>query len=91
MQAGEKPVQYIVNLPKFTGRNVPISEIARATGKDASYIRFGLQKGYLNFGSAFKMEGSNEFSYFCSDKRVFEETGYFRDISSKADGDEKCE
>ena len=28
-------VQYKVDLPAFTGRNVPIKEIAQAMGKDA--------------------------------------------------------
>ena len=32
-----------IELPKFTGRNVKISEIAKATGKDPNYIRIGLQ------------------------------------------------
>ena len=34
-----KTDKYYVELPPFTGRNVPISEIAKATGKDAQYIR----------------------------------------------------
>ena len=36
-----------VELPRFTGRNVKISEIAKATGKDPNYIRVGLQRGIL--------------------------------------------
>jgi hypothetical protein len=31
-----------IKLPNFTGRNVKISEIAKATGKDPNYIRIGL-------------------------------------------------
>lgn len=58
-----------VELPKFTGRNVKISEIAKATGKDPNYIRVGLQQGFLKFGIAMKMEGSSEYSYFCPDKK----------------------
>ena len=27
------------------------------------------------------MDGSTEYSYFCPDKKVWEETGYFRDVS----------
>lgn len=46
-----------VELPKFTGRNVKISEIAKATGKDPNYIRIGLQQEILKFGTAIKMEG----------------------------------
>ena len=34
-------VIYKVDLPAFTGRNVPIKEIASAIGKDAQYVRLG--------------------------------------------------
>ena len=40
--------KYYVELPSFTGRNVPISKIAKATGKDAQYIRIGLQQWVVN-------------------------------------------
>lgn len=52
-----------VELPEFTGRNVKISEIAKATGKDPNYTRVGLQQGFLKFGTAFKFEGSTEYNY----------------------------
>lgn len=38
-----------VELPPFTGRNVPITEIAAAMHKDAQYVRVGLQKGISAF------------------------------------------
>ena len=65
-------------MPDFTGRNVPITEIAKAIGKDAQYVRVGLQKGILKFGTAMKLETSNEYNYYCPDRKVWEETGYFR-------------
>ena len=65
--------------PSFTGRNVPIAEIAHATGKNPQFIRVGLQRGILNFGYAFKNDGSSEFTYYCPDKQVWEATGYFND------------
>ena len=65
-------------LPPFTGRNVPVTEIARAIGKDAQYIRLGLQKGILTFGYAMKLGTSSEYNYYCPDRKVWEETGYFR-------------
>ncbi|MEE0967708.1 MAG: hypothetical protein U0L85_11785 [Bacilli bacterium] len=67
-----------LNHPQFTGRNVPIGELATVIGKDAQFIRIGLQKGILNFGYALKKENSREFNYYCPDKKVWEETGYFR-------------
>lgn len=73
-------VQYKVDLPAFTGRNVPIKEIANAIGKDAQYVRVGIQQGVLKFGVAIKLEGSNEYNYYCPDKKVWEETGYFKEI-----------
>ena len=68
-----------VKLPPFTGRNVPISEIARAIGKDAQYVRVGLQLGILKFGYALKLENSSEYNYYCPDRKVWEETGYFNE------------
>lgn len=73
-------VQYKVDLPAFTGRNVPIKEIANAIGKDAQYVRVGIQQGVLKFGVVIKLEGSNEYNYYCPDKKVWEETGYFKEI-----------
>ena len=70
-------VIYKVDLPAFTGRNVPIKEIASAIGKDAQYVRLGLQQGILKFGTEIKVVSSNEFRYYCPDKRVWEEQGYF--------------
>ena len=72
-------VIYKVDLPAFTGRNVQIKEIANAIGKDAQYVRLGLQQGILKFGTAIKVGDSTEYSYYCPDKRVWEETGYFNE------------
>lgn len=72
---GEK---YFVELPPFTGRNVPVTEIAKAMGKDAQYVRVGLQKGILKFGVAVRLENSSEYNYYCPDRKVWEEIGYFR-------------
>ncbi|MFR4429318.1 MAG: hypothetical protein ACLT4D_08125 [Blautia faecis] len=55
--------RYYVELPPFTGRNVPVGEIAKAIGKDAVYPH-GLQKGIFSFGYAIKLENSSEYNYF---------------------------
>ena len=60
-----------VELPPFTGRNVPITEIAAAMHKDAQYVRIGLQQGILKFGYAIKLENSNEYNYYCPDRKVW--------------------
>lgn len=72
-----------VELPPFTGRNVPIKEIASAIGKDPHYIRLAIQAGVLKFGVAMKMKNSNEYSYYCPDRKVWEETGYFRNVAKE--------
>lgn len=64
--------------PEFTGRNVPVSEIARAIGKSPQFVRVGLQQGILKFGSAIRIGDSRVYTYYCPDKRVWEETGYYR-------------
>ena len=69
-----------IELPEFTGRNVSILELSKAIGKDAQFIRIGLQKGILTFGFALKKDNSSEFNYYCPDKKVWEETGYFRGV-----------
>ena len=76
-----------IESPNFTGRNVPVTEIAKAIGKDAQYVRIGLQKGILTFGYAIKLENSSEYNYYCPDKKVWEETGYFNEKrAAKPDG-----
>ena len=77
-----------VELPPFTGRNVPITEIAKAIGKDSHYVSIGQQQGILKFGVAIKIGNSNEFSYYCPDRKVWEETGYFNEEIKK--GKEKA-
>ena len=49
-------------------------------GKDAQYVRVDIQQGVLKFGVAIKIEDSNEYNYYCSDKKVWGETGYFRSV-----------
>lgn len=71
---------YHIDLPEFTGRNVPITEIAKATGKNPQYFRYGLQNGIFNFGYAIKSTDSSEYNYYCTDRKVWEELGYFREV-----------
>lgn len=67
--------------PNFTGRNVPIGEIAKASGKEPQFIRIGLQKGILKFGFAMRKDNSSEYNYYCPDKLVWEQLGYFREVT----------
>lgn len=60
----------------FTGGNVPIAVVARIMKKDKQFIRIGLQEQWLPIGVAYKMEGSSEYSYYISPKKLYEYTGY---------------
>lgn len=68
-----------VQTPKFTGRNVPIEEIALGTGKSSSFLRLALKQGVMHFGYAIRKENAHNYSYYCPDKLVWEELGYFNE------------
>ena len=50
-----------------------VAEAASIMGVSRDYIRVGLQRGLLPFGTAVKM--SNRYTYFISSKRFFEYIG----------------
>ena len=52
-----------VELTTFTGRNVPIKEIARAMGTDPHYVRLDIQSCVVKFGSAMQVGDDSELSY----------------------------
>lgn len=64
-------------LPRFTGRNVPLKEIALASGIAVAAIRRGLRDGTLDFGYVLRSESGEQFRYYCPDKLVWERLGYF--------------
>ena len=39
-----------LEVPKFTGENVPVSVVARVMKKDQQFIRQGIIPGFLKFG-----------------------------------------
>lgn len=63
--------------PKFTGRNVPIDEISAHIGKSSEFLRTALKMGVMHFGYAIKKDGGHNYSFYCPDKLVWEELGYF--------------
>ena len=50
-----------------------VAEAAEIMGVSKDYIRIGLQRGLLPFGTALKM--SNRYTYFISAKKFFEYLG----------------
>ena len=63
--------------PCFTGRDVPLTELSKATGRSVQFLSRGLREGVFDFGYAVKSESGNQYSYFCPDKLVWEKIGYF--------------
>ena len=45
-----------MNNIKFSGRNVPIKDVAKLIGKDQQFVRQGIINGKLPIGTAFKKE-----------------------------------
>lgn len=77
-------------MPEFPTGNVPISVVAKAMRKDASYVRAGIITGYLPIGMAMRhgepvtsikdMDGKKgRISYYVSPKKLYEETGFLWD------------
>ncbi len=65
-----------LQVPSFTGENIPVSVAARVMRKDKQFVRQGLIQGFLKFGTAFKKAGSDEYDYYISPIKFWQETGY---------------
>ncbi len=61
---------------RFTGRNVPVSVVAKVMGKGKQFVRQGMIHGNLPIGSVFKKEGSIQYDYYVSPKLLWEFTGF---------------
>ena len=66
-------------MPYFTGRNVPLDEIAAAIGLSVETVRNELICGDFSFGILINGKRDESAVFYCSDKKVWEETGYFND------------
>ncbi len=47
--------------------------------KDKQFVRQGIILGLLNFGVAFKKDGSSQYDYYISPIKFWKETGYVYD------------
>ena len=65
-----------LEVPEFTGENVPVAVAARVMKKYQQFIRQGIILGFLKFGVAFKKEGSSQDDYYISPMKFWEETGF---------------
>lgn len=68
-----------LEVPDFTGENVPVNVVADALKKSPQFIRQGIVQGKLNFGVAFKKEGSSQYDYYISPIKLWQETGFIWD------------
>ena len=74
MKNGEQKIY--LEIPEFSGGNVPVSVAARAMKKDQQFVRQGIVQGLLKFGVAFKKDGSSQYDYYISPMKLWQETGY---------------
>lgn len=65
-----------LDVPKFSGENVPVTVAASAMKKDPQFIRQGIVQGILDIGVAIKKEGSSQYDYYISPMKLWQETGY---------------
>lgn len=68
-----------LEIPRFTGENVPVAVAARVMRKDKQFVRQGIIQGLLDFGIAFKKEGCDQYDYYISPLKFWKETGYIYD------------
>lgn len=54
-------------------KNLPVEEAAKIMGKSKQFVRVGLQRGLLPFGSAVKL--SSRWTYYISPPRFYEYVG----------------
>lgn len=74
----EKSKIYL-EIPEFTGENVPVAVAARVMKKDKQFVRQGIIQGLLTFGVAFRKEGCEQYDYYISPLKFWKETGYVYD------------
>lgn len=65
-----------LEVPEFTGENVPVTEAAMIMKKDQQFIRQGIIRGILPFGVAFKKDGSEQYDYYISPLEFWKYTGH---------------
>ena len=90
VQASNKSNEKIFyEIPKFSGKNIPVKEVAKLMGKDQQFIRQGIIRGLLPIGTAFKKtivdqkwneeKESTQYDFYISPKLLWEYTGIIYD------------
>lgn len=66
-------------MPRFSGKNIPVTIVARIIGKDQQFVRQAMMEGLLPIGVAFRKKGSSQYDFYVSPKLLYEYTGFFFD------------
>ena len=66
-------------LLRFTGKNIPITVVAKIIGKDQQFVRQAMIEGLLPIGVAFRKKGSSQYDFYVSPKLLYDFTGFFFD------------
>ena len=62
-------------------RNMTVEEAAKEMGKSQQFVRIGLQRGFLTFGTAEIMPNSTKYTYYISPDLFYKSIG--KELPSK--------
>lgn len=64
---------------RFSGKNIPVTAVAKIMGKDQQFVRQAMIEGLLPIGVAFRKKGSTQYDFYISPKLLYDFTGFFFD------------
>ena len=82
---------------RFSGKNIPVTAVAKIMGKDQQFVRQAMIEGLLPIGVAFRKKGSSQYDFYISPKLLYDFTGFFFDddlmdeVVAGSDGTEALE
>ena len=62
---------------------ITIKKAAEIMGKCQQFVRIGLQRGFLPFGTAFKIKNSTHYDYYISPKLFYDYIGRLGDQANE--------
>lgn len=65
-----------------TPNNLTIKQAAKLLGKSEMFVRIGIQRGILPFGTAILLPGRNRYSYHIPKSSVYEYLGLNSDLQN---------
>ena len=70
---------YDIHYKRFSGKNIPVTAVAKIMGKDQQFVRQAMIEGLLPIGVAFRKKGSSQYDFYVSPKLLYDFTGFFFD------------